>query len=293
MHWDNLPGSRRFIPPVAPRPNSTTVDRKRLTCAGAGAVFDMMLHWIGGHHGEALAGEIASIDADRIRRPGDLQPMPATPPSRPRRPGAAARAGAHGRQHRGTASRLRHWPAGPGFRRAGFSACFNPQLSTSPSQHYRTLRLARPMPCCSKTDLAVTEVALSAGFASPEHFSRVYRGAFGRRAQRRPPPKHRCARPAPARVKQGSRITTETETQGRISLPIVHPAIPPFRHAAHWRGHPRLRSTAESWMLGSAFGLPKHDKMASSWEESLVFSVSLVLCGDSSLLTRRLARDGP
>jgi AraC family transcriptional regulator, carnitine catabolism transcriptional activator len=42
------------------------------------------------------------------------------------------------------------------------------------------IRLAKAHALLQQTQLPVTEVALSAGFLSPEHFSRLYRRQFGR-----------------------------------------------------------------------------------------------------------------
>src|SRR5262249_42153264 len=54
------------------------------------------------------------------------------------------------------------------------------ELGTSPHNHYRLLRLARAHALLQQTTLPVTQVAVSAGYSSPEHFARVYRKAFGR-----------------------------------------------------------------------------------------------------------------
>jgi AraC family transcriptional regulator, carnitine catabolism transcriptional activator len=180
MHWDNLPGFQEVYPACRATARLYTVDRKRLTCAGASAVFDMMLHWIGGHHGPGLAGEIAQhLLLDRIRRPGDVQPLPATPPSRladPTLQRALALMEGSIEEPLSLAALARRVRLSP--RR--LQRLFRRQLATSPSRHYRTLRLAKAHALLQQTDLAVTEVALSAGFASPEHFSRIYRAAFGR-----------------------------------------------------------------------------------------------------------------
>jgi AraC family carnitine catabolism transcriptional activator len=46
-------------------------------------------------------------------------------------------------------------------------------------RHYLLQRLAKAHKLLQQTDLSVTEVAVSAGFTSLEHFSRVYRQTFG------------------------------------------------------------------------------------------------------------------
>jgi len=180
VHWDNLPGFLELYPGCRATPWLYALDRGRLTCAGASAIFDMMLHWIAGHHGPALAGEIARhLLLDRMRPAEDRQPVPPGETQGPAEP-ALRRALALMQETieeplscRSLARRLRLSP-----RR--LQRLFARSLATSPSRHYRTLRLAKAHALLQQTGLAVTEVALSAGFASPAHFSRVYRAAFGR-----------------------------------------------------------------------------------------------------------------
>ena len=180
MHWDNLPGFQEVYPACRATPRLYTVDRNRLTCAGASAVFDMMLHWIGSHHGQALAGEIAQhLLLDRIRRPEDLQPMPARETSRlvdPTLQRVLTLMEGSVEEPLSCAALAERARLSP--RR--LQRLFRRKLATSPSQHYRMMRLAKAHALLQQTGLAVTEVALSAGFASPAHFSRVYRAAFGR-----------------------------------------------------------------------------------------------------------------
>lgn len=179
-HWDNLPGFQEVYPACRTTPRLYVVDRKRLTCAGASAVFDMMLHWIGGHHGEALAGEIAQhLLLERIRRPDDLQPVPAAETSRladPTLQRVVALMESAIEEPISCAALARRARLSP--RR--LQRLFRQKLATSPSKHYRMMRLAKAHALLQQTGLAVTEVALSAGFASPEHFCRIYRAAFGR-----------------------------------------------------------------------------------------------------------------
>ena len=52
-------------------------------------------------------------------------------------------------------------------------------LGSSPARHYMRIRLAKAHALLQQTDLGVTEIAMSAGFGSLEHFSRAYRARFG------------------------------------------------------------------------------------------------------------------
>jgi AraC family carnitine catabolism transcriptional activator len=69
-------------------------------------------------------------------------------------------------------------------RRAGISMrqmqrLFAKAVGASPVRHYQFVRLTKAHALLQQTDLSVTEIAVSAGFASLEHFCRVYRRQFG------------------------------------------------------------------------------------------------------------------
>jgi len=56
---------------------------------------------------------------------------------------------------------------------------FERAIGASPVRHYQFLRLTKAHALLQQTDLSVTEIAVSAGFGSLEHFCRVYRRQFG------------------------------------------------------------------------------------------------------------------
>ncbi len=69
-------------------------------------------------------------------------------------------------------------------RRAGLSMrrmqrLFEKALGTTPVRHYQFIRLTKAHALLQQTDLSVTEIAVSAGFGSLEHFCRIYRRQFG------------------------------------------------------------------------------------------------------------------
>jgi AraC family carnitine catabolism transcriptional activator len=69
-------------------------------------------------------------------------------------------------------------------RRVGLSARqlrrrFQQSTGLALMRAYLMIRLSRAHNLLQQTDLSVTEIAISAGFRSLEHFSRAYRGAFG------------------------------------------------------------------------------------------------------------------
>jgi len=187
VHWDNLQGFREVYPRCRALPQLFTVSRGRMTCAGESAVLDMMLHWIGGQHGPALAREIADHLLLRRRRPAaEPQLAAAAHPAELRDP---LLAGAIALMERNIEEPL---ALGDIAQHLGLSLrqlqrLFARHLGETPLGHYKMMRLGKAHALLQQTRLPVTEVALSAGFASPEHFSRLYRRTFGRapRADRR------------------------------------------------------------------------------------------------------------
>ena len=174
-HWDNLPGFRELYPDCRPSTRLYSIERGRITCAGASAVLDMTIAWIGGHHGPALAGEIGQHLLLRSRSSAEQQ-MPAGAPRQPLVERVLALMEQSVEEPLSCAALARRLKVTP--RR--LQRLFRRELAGTPSQHYRNLRLAKAHALLQQTDLPVTEVAFSAGFSSPAHFSRLYRRRFGR-----------------------------------------------------------------------------------------------------------------
>ncbi|HEX4571305.1 MAG TPA: GlxA family transcriptional regulator [Dongiaceae bacterium] len=190
VHWDNLQGFREVYPRCRALPQLFTAGRGRMTCAGESAVLDMMLHWIGAQHGPALAREIADHLLLRRRRPAaEPQLAAAAHPAELRDPllaGAIALMAQNIEEPLGLGDIAQHL----GLSLRQLQRLFARHLGETPLGHYKMMRLAKAHALLQQTRLPVTEVALSAGFASPEHFSRLYRRTFGRspRADRRQSP---------------------------------------------------------------------------------------------------------
>jgi AraC family carnitine catabolism transcriptional activator len=179
VHWDNLQGFAESHPRCRAVSQLYTVTDNRLTCAGQSATLDMMLAWIAQDADAALAAEVAAhLMLPSWRRGDEPQPVP----------------GAHAATHvdpllrRVTAIMDRHveepLSCGQIARRAGLSMrrmqrLFEKALGTTPVRHYQFIRLTKAHALLQQTDLSVTEIAVSAGFGSLEHFCRVYRRRFG------------------------------------------------------------------------------------------------------------------
>jgi AraC family carnitine catabolism transcriptional activator len=180
LHWDNRAGFQEVYPACRATARLYTLERQRMTCAGGGAIFPLMLRWISLHHGRALADEVAQhLLLARDRPAGERQPAPAAEAAGSVDPAlarlVALMEGAI-EEPLSLAALARRARVSP--RR--MQRLFRRRFATTPARHYRTIRLAKAHALLQQTGLPVTEVAISAGFASPEHFCRVYRAAFGR-----------------------------------------------------------------------------------------------------------------
>lgn len=179
VHWDNLTGFAESHPRCRAISQLYTAEGNRLTCAGQSATLDMMLHWIAEDQGAALAGEVAAhLMLPGWRSGGEPQPAP----------GARPRMSADPTLERALALMQRNieepLPCATIARRVGLTMrrmqrLFARDLGTTPVRHYQFMRLSKAHALLQQTDLSVTEIAVSAGFGSLEHFCRVYRRQFG------------------------------------------------------------------------------------------------------------------
>ena len=178
VHWENLDGFRERYPKVSAREQLWHAAPGRLTCAGGTSVIDMMLHLVRREAGAALGEEVAQ-EMLWAQRPAAQRQLAAGEPGRAS-PNELMRAAV------ALMSRNLDEPLAVAemARRLGVSARhlrrhFRTFCGTTTTRYYMTLRLSRAHNLLEQTDLSVTEVAITSGFRSLEHFSRVYRAAFG------------------------------------------------------------------------------------------------------------------
>src|SRR5262245_42181042 len=178
VHWDNLQGFAESHPRCRAVSQVYTVAGDRLTCAGQSATLDMMLDWIARDQDRSLAAEVAA----HLILPGWRHaevPQPAA--------GAKPRTNADPMLDRVLALMEQNieepLPCAAIARRAGLSMrrmqrLFAKNLGARPARHYQRIRLSKAHALLQQTELSVTEIAVSAGFGSLEHFCRTYRREF-------------------------------------------------------------------------------------------------------------------
>ncbi|WP_445179015.1 GlxA family transcriptional regulator [Pseudomonas sp. McL0111] len=179
VHWDNLQGFQESYPRVLAKPQLYTLERQRLTCAGATTILDMLLGWIGQRFDLELAREIGlHLLMGQMRAPADNQ-----------LDGGLGNSGLFGNKIRRAVQLMEKALEEPldceaiaeavGLSRRQLERQFKHQTGLSPLKYYITLRLARAHNLLQQTQMSVAQVAACSGFGSLEHFSRTYRARFG------------------------------------------------------------------------------------------------------------------
>ena len=171
VHWDNQAGFQELYPRVRTVDQLYVRSGACLTCAGAAAVLDLMIAWIGWHSEPALADEVAG----HLLLTGRCTVgHSATAPD-----AKVAAAQAIMRAHLEEPLPCGEIAARVGLSLRQLERRFLRQCGRSIVQDYLTLRLSRAHQLLQQTGLEVIDISLACGFASPAYFARAYRRTFG------------------------------------------------------------------------------------------------------------------
>jgi AraC family transcriptional regulator, carnitine catabolism transcriptional activator len=180
VHWDNLLGFQEHYPETRPVAQLYARSGARVSCAGASAILDLMIAWMGWHGAEDLAAEVAEhLVLGHPRAPETDQRAGAGLMSR-RGGGDAVVARAEALMGEHVDEPL---SCGELARRVGLSLRqlqrrFMQESRCSVLDRYRLVRMSKAHQLLQQTDLSVTEVAFACGFSSPEYFCRLYQRMF-------------------------------------------------------------------------------------------------------------------
>jgi transcriptional regulator GlxA family with amidase domain len=190
IHWESLDGFTEAYPEIEVSTDLFVVDRSRVTCAGGTAALDMILYLIAEQHGKALATEvIEQCLADRMRDPHDHQRL-----------SLSARVGIYSPNVLKAIEIMEAHIEDPisqedialllGLSCRQHERLFRRHLGMSPAHYYLKLRLKKARHLLLQSELSILEIALASGFVSASHFSKCYRGLYGKspRDERRPLP---------------------------------------------------------------------------------------------------------
>lgn len=179
IHWEHAPALREAFPDLEPTPARFVIDGNRITCGGGIAPLDMM---------HALISE--RLGADFARRVSDwyLHTQVGAPVA-PQRASLAERYSIHHPLLLTVLEKMQTTLEAPLSRAAmarfagitprHLDRLFSSHANTSFATEYRRLRLEHGRRLLQQSALSISEIAISTGFSSAGHFSRLYRQAFG------------------------------------------------------------------------------------------------------------------
>lgn len=179
IHWEHAPALREAFPDLDPTPARFVIDGNRITCGGGIAPLDMM---------HALIAE--RLGADFARRVSDwyLHTQVGAPVA-PQRASLAERYQIHHPLLLTMLEKMQTTLEAPLSRNAmakfagitprHLDRLFSTHAETSFAAEYRRLRLDHARRLLQQSALSISEIAVSTGFSSAGHFSRLYKQAFG------------------------------------------------------------------------------------------------------------------
>ncbi len=173
MHWEVTSAFAERYPQVEVVNTLFEIGDGPISCAGGTAVLDLMLTLIEADHGEMIAQKVAEhCIREKLRRGGDSQRMQ-PPHERLAIAMQAGEAAVDGRVEVAEIARL------VGVSERQLLRLYRRYLGQSPSRFHLAQRLDRARALLRSTAMSVTEVGAACGFASPAHFARAFRKAYG------------------------------------------------------------------------------------------------------------------
>ncbi len=179
IHWENIAGMREEFPAVFSTDELFVMDRDRYTCSGGIAPLDMILNLISQQHGIELAAGISEeFIHDRIRTTNDQQrtPLKLSIGLGHSKLVEAVTLMENNIEEPIPAEELARYV---NVSRRQLERLFKKYLNCVPSRYYLKLRLGRARQLLLQTDMSITAVAVTCGFASTPHFSKCYRDLYG------------------------------------------------------------------------------------------------------------------
>ncbi len=180
VHWAYHDLFGEEFPDVKLVRNVFVARSKVITASGGTAAADLMLHLIGQQHGADLAIEVADQMVYNAVREGS----------------AAQRVSLQSRHGMRNAHLVRaiammeetiEDPKSPSWiaeeldiSTRQLERLFGRYLNSTPKHYFMELRLNRAQNLLVQSEQSITEIAMACGFRSTSHFSKVFRGHFGR-----------------------------------------------------------------------------------------------------------------
>ena len=171
IHWEVLTAFSEAFPDVNVVRERFVVDGNRITCSGAMAAFDLILHLIAQNHGKALA-----LDVEQLFMAREPQTQHLTGAARGR---LAKGAVTHMQAHLEKPLTVGQIAMRCGCSQKKLEQVMQRDLGASPQQVYLRLRLNLVRRLAEETNLQLSEVALRAGYRNPSAMTRAFKAEFG------------------------------------------------------------------------------------------------------------------
>ncbi len=172
IHQDEYTAFAEAFPALDARPDRFVIDGDRITCGGADAAFELVLHLIQAQHGAALRINVGALFLHGTR-PDPGAGVPMTGQARVDRAVALMRQSVEAPQP------LPRIAATLRVSLRGLEADFRRHLGLAPRSVYRLLRLEEARRLTLGTTLPVAEIALRCGWDNPSAMTRAFRDRYG------------------------------------------------------------------------------------------------------------------
>lgn len=182
VHWCYEAAFKAEFPSLARREAVMTIDRNRITAAGATAVFDLMLKLIEDDLGPEVMTEVACwFQHPVVRGPDVLQRTPGYRADRTQdtMPPAVARAIQLFSSHIEEPLSVADVADQVGLSARQLDRLFQSSTGQGPSRYYRMIRMKQARQLVQFSDLTLTAVAQSVGYQSSSRMARNYLEEFG------------------------------------------------------------------------------------------------------------------
>lgn len=180
IHWEYHDLFVEEFPEVHLVRNVFVSRPKIITASGGTAAADLMLHLIGQEHGRGLATAVADQMVYNAVREGSAAQRVSLQSRHGMRNAHLMRAIEIMEEHieeplppSAIAGRL-------GISTRQLERLFGKYLNSTPKHYFLEMRLHRARNLLVQTEQSITEIAMACGFRSTSHFSKVYRGVYGR-----------------------------------------------------------------------------------------------------------------
>jgi len=179
LHWEYHDSFAEEFPEVNLQRSVFVADAKHPTASGGTATADLLLNIVEETHGEDLAIAIADQLVYNAVRTESADQKVSLQSRNGLRNSHLSRAAAIMKNNMEEPLSPSKVAKELGISTRQLERVFGKHMNTSPKRYYMELRLERARKLLVQTEMSATDVAIACGFASPGHFARVYRNAFG------------------------------------------------------------------------------------------------------------------